>query len=392
VLALINPFSGAMVGSDILAIARKSPYYQDRFFNIIDVVKDQRRGGLLDVLRIELCKAKDEAKAMGVRPRIISGGGDGTASFSLFIIFAALRADDTRAEEGLADAGSGFIWTDQEMAESFPALAQMPLGSANDFGNTLGWGQKYPGFVESRCSLDWRKHALRGLRTWIEAAISQESQVANFDVFGILPEEGAQACDFKLAELSGRRGMCPKVLVDGEKQLVMKEAGLPVPLFLCLYFSAGFGAYMTARFQLNRRNGPLRNKLEYAKQAAGILAESIPKQMGVCLQNVHINCGSERYFPPRDSHGGEKYREVGFLNINWQAGMSNGADRAPLLTRLWSSREPAKFNDSKMDMYRLKMGSILRNPGFKYQVDKRDEGLTLTHTGGKGKGTSRIDA
>lgn len=28
-----------------------------------------------------------------------AGGGDGTASFTLFIIFAALRADDSRADE-----------------------------------------------------------------------------------------------------------------------------------------------------------------------------------------------------------------------------------------------------------------------------------------------------
>ena len=46
---------------------------EDRFFNIIDVVRDQRRGGLLDLLRRELCAAKDEAKAKGTRPRVISG-------------------------------------------------------------------------------------------------------------------------------------------------------------------------------------------------------------------------------------------------------------------------------------------------------------------------------
>ena len=37
---------------------------------------------------------------------------------------------------------------------------------------------------------------------------------------------------------------------------------------------------------------------------------------------VEIFCGNERYFPPRseDGSGGARYREVGFLNINWQAG------------------------------------------------------------------------
>ena len=93
--------------------------------------------------------------------------------------------------KGCQDMGNGFIWTDEEMAEPqhsdgrfcfakllartfqtplhpwplelfvleslwwmsgsllsllrfFPAIAQMPLGSANDFGNILGWGQLGP--------------------------------------------------------------------------------------------------------------------------------------------------------------------------------------------------------------------------------------------------------
>ncbi|CAJ1374443.1 unnamed protein product [Effrenium voratum] len=388
VLALINPFAGAMAGSDILAIARCTPYYQDRFFNIIDVVKDQRRGGLLDLLRLELCAAAREAKAMGARPRIISGGGDGTASFTLFILFAALRADNTRADEGLKDTGNGFIWTDEEMAESFPALAQMPLGSANDCGRTLGWGRKYPGDAESRFKVNWRKHARDALLEWIEAAISKESMVTNFDIFGIVPKEGEETCNFKLAELGGHRGMDPKVHLEGEKHLAMKEAGLPVPLFICLYFSAGFGAYMTARFQMNRRKSPIRNKVEYFRQAAGILLESVPPQLNVGLDKVQIFCGNERYFPPRseDGSGGERYREVGFLNINWQAGMFHGAERAPLMGRMCSSREPARFNDGMMDMYRGKFKSVLKNPGLVYQTDKREEGLTLTYSGEKGTG------
>lgn len=31
---------------------------------------------------------------------------------------------------------------------------------------------------------------------------------------------------------------------------------------VCLYFSAGIGAYMTSRFQINRRKTPLRNRAE----------------------------------------------------------------------------------------------------------------------------------
>lgn len=388
VLALINPFSGGMAGSDILSLARKSPYYQSTFFNIIDVVKDQRRGGLLDLFRIELCQARDQAKAMGRRPRIISGGGDGTASFTIFMIFAALRADDTRADEGLRDSGNGFIWSDEELAQSFPALAQMPLGSANDFGHALGWGDKYPGDIESSGCLGSRQSALTALQTWVEAVIDPSTSVANFDVFGFMPAEGASACDFKLCELTGRRGRDPKVVVDGKPQLLMKEAGTPVPLFCCLYFSAGLAAYMVARFQMNRRKTPLLNKLEYGRQGAGILTESVPAQLGTGLEGVQIRCGDKHYFPPHseDGSGGEKYREVGFLNINWQAGIANGSDRAPICGRACSTREPAKFNDGKIDMYRLKLRSVVKNPGFRIQTDKHDDGMTMTFSGGRGKG------
>lgn len=386
ILALINPNAGAMAGSDILAIARTASYYQDRFFNIIEVVKDRRRGGLLDVFRIELCKAKDEAKAMGTRPRVISGGGDGTASFTLFMVFSALRADDARAEDGLQDKGNGFIWTDDELAESFPALAQMPLGSANDFGHTLGWGKKYPGDGEfGSCGPKGRSKASASLEAWIEAAIDPRSRMANFDLFGIMPLDGEEACDFRLCELAGPRGPNPKVQVDSTWQLLMKEACLPVPLFVALYFSLGFAAYMTARFQLNRRRQPLHNKLEYVRQATGIVVEKVPPQLNVGLDGVQISCGGEHYFPPRCA-GGSKYREVGFLNINWQAGILNGADRAPLVGRMCSSREPAKFNDCKMDMYRCKFASFVKNPGLRYQTDKKEGGMTVTYNGSRGKG------
>uniref|UniRef100_A0A7S2PX87 DAGKc domain-containing protein n=1 Tax=Zooxanthella nutricula TaxID=1333877 RepID=A0A7S2PX87_9DINO len=389
VLALINPYSGAMAGTDILSIARKSPYYQQRFFNIIDVVKDQRRGGLLDLFRIELNAAKDEAKAMGTRPRIISGGGDGTASFSLFMVFAALRADASRGDDIVEDTGNGFIWTDEEMRDSFPALAQMPLGSANDFGHTLGWGHKYPGDFEGTGCVGSRHKALNALQVWIEAVINPSTRLANFDLFGFCPAEGQDSYNFRLAELTGRRGMNPKVLADGKQHLLMKEAGTPVPLFCCLYFSAGFAAYMTARFQINRRSKPLHNKLEYARQAIGIVSEQVPPQLQNGLEGIEINCGGSRYFPPReddDEHAGSRYREVGFLNINWQAGMAHGADRAPACTRLCAIREPAKFNDGMVDMYRLKFSSAFKNPGLHIQTDKKEHGMTLSFKGGLGKG------
>jgi len=385
VIALLNPMSGAMAGMDIMQIARRTPYYKDRFFDIVEVVKGQRRGGLMDLFRSELNRAKDDAKAMGTRPRLISGGGDGTGSFAVFMIFLTLKADDDRKEDGLADTGNGFIWTDVEMQESFPALAQMPLGSANDFGNILGWGQKYPG---QRCGLcTSRELAAAALSRWMAAAIDPNSKLANFDIWGIMPAPGEETCNFKIAELTGKRGSCPNVDVDGLKQLQLKQAGKPVPFFVMLYFSAGFGAYMTARFQINRRNTPLKNRAEYVRQALGIIREAPPPQLHLRLNGVEIDCEERPYFPPRRDEGvqGRGYREVGFYNINWQAHLMHGADRASVTSRLTSSRAPVSFNDGFMDMYRWKFMSILKNPGLRIQTDKKKD-LLLTFKGQKGKG------
>jgi len=384
ILALINPGSGALAGKDILAIAHQMPYYRDRFFNIVNVVTDRRRGGHMDVFRCELNAAKEEAKALGVRPRVISGGGDGTASFALFVIFSALCADDSRADEGLQDMGNGFIWSDEELAECFPAIAQMPLGTANDFANTLGWGRKYPG---ARCMQ--RSAAERALQEWIAAVISPASRVVNFDLWGFMPPRGEEACDFKLCELGGERGWNPKAKIDGNEHLVMKTASLPVPLFSCLYFSVGAGAYMIARFQNNRRRSALSNNIEYARQVAGILVESTPPQLNTGLDSVTVSCGSSAYFPPRSGEGntGRSYLEVGFMNVNWIAGRAHGADRAPLSARVCSSREPAKFNDAKLDMFRFKATTFVKNLGPpRFQTDKMEGPITLTFAGGKGKG------
>mmetsp|Transcript_110781 Transcript_110781/g.320125 ORF Transcript_110781/g.320125 Transcript_110781/m.320125 type:complete len:650 (+) Transcript_110781:52-2001(+) len=382
-LGLINPMSGAMAGLDILAVCRRTPYYQDRIFNIIDVVRDQRPGGLLDVFRIELCAAKAEAKAQGMRPRLISGGGDGTGSFALFMVFLALKADPSRPD--CQDSGNGFIWTDEEMSESFPALIQMPLGSANDFANILGWGQKYPGNRKSSCTPHTWCAARLG--EWFEVAINPKSTVVNFDIWGIMPTGGQATCDFKLAELAGGRGRCPNKSVDGKRQLHLKEAGKPVPLFVCLYFSTGFGAYMTARFQLNRHNTPMMNRLEYGRQGAGLVLERTPPQMHLRLEKVEIDCEGEPYFPPRRNKGnrGRGYREVGFYNINWQAHALHGADRANVFARLCGKRQPVRFNDEKIDMFRWRFSSILKNPGFKVQTDKKKD-MLLRFTGGKGTG------
>jgi len=386
-VALINPAAGAHAGSDIMEAARHSPYYQDRFFNIIHVVKGQKRGELLDVFRFELLAAKEEAKAMGVRARIISGGGDGTASFALFILFKALKAQPDREDEGLQDTGNGFIWTEEEFSECFPALAQLPLGSANDFGNILGWGQKYPGDFK----VGGQSSRMAALEKWINAVINKDTPIANFDVFGIMPPKGQDTCDFKICELTGKKGRKPHIKVDGKNQLVMKEAGPPTPFYSLLYFSTGFGAYMIARFQINRRNTPIQNRLEYVRQGVGIVFESTPPQLMICADGVTVDCEEQPYFPPRREKGnkGRKYREVGMLNVNWQAHLVHGKDRANCCMRLpcgcGSSRAPVSFNDGQLDMYRMRLMTPTKDMGLTKQVDKKKDFL-LNFEGGKGKG------
>jgi len=389
-LGLINPMSGAMAGMDILSVCKTTSYYQERIFNIRDVITGQRKGGYLDVFRLELCKAREEARAMDTRPRLISGGGDGTGSFALFIVFLALKADNSRLEDGLADTGNGFIWTDEEMSESFPALAQMPLGSANDFANILGWGQKYPGNRKTACCQS-RQYAASMLSKWFEAVIDADSKIANFDLWGIMPPPGKETCDFKLGELQGIRGRCPNKHVDGKRQVHLAEAGKPVPFFICLYFSAGFGAYMTARFQINRHKTPITNRAEYVKQAVGIVKEKTPPQLQLRLNGVAIDCEGEPYFPPRRAQGnrGRGYREVGFYNINWQAHALHGADRASIGKRCAcgssSSRRPVSFNDGLLDMFRWKLTSFFKNPGPRMQTDKKRD-MLLRYEGERGQG------
>merc|ERR1719426_342648 len=97
VLALIDPAAGCYkVGQDFLNIARRCPVYQDRFFNIHELAQDTRRGGLMDVFRLELMAAKEEAREMKTRARVISGGTDAHAAYALRMILRALQADNTR--------------------------------------------------------------------------------------------------------------------------------------------------------------------------------------------------------------------------------------------------------------------------------------------------------
>lgn len=383
-MALLNDRAGAKAGFDILNLARVLPYYKDNFFNIIDVVKAHKRGGLLDVFREQLNQAKEKVKSMGtgVRPRLISGGGDGTASFALHVVFRALRAHDDRKDDGLADTGNGFIWTDEEMRDYFPAIAQMPLGSANDLGNILGWGRKFPG--HGGCCTA-RTSRLKALQDWVDNVIDPKTIVSNFDVWGIMPDKGEDECNFKLAQLTGRRGVSPKAKgADGKMHVLMEEADTPVPFFICLYFSAGFMAYVTARFQINRHDTHLKNDLEYIRQGAAIVFGRTPPELSIKCDGMKVSCDDAAYFPPRKASG-TAYRDVGFYNINWQAHALHGADRSSLSTRLCGHREPAKFNDGLIDVWRMRFRTFLKNPGVKIQTDKKKD-FRLTYDGGEGKG------
>jgi len=170
----------------------------------------------------------------------------------------------------------------------------------------------------------------------------------------------------------------------------MKEASLQVPFFVCLYFSAGYIGYVASRFQLNRHKSRLANKAEYLRQGLGIVLEQKPPQLGSNLDAVKIECEGEHYFPPTHHEGntGNRYREVGFYNINWQGGAFHGANRDSLRHRLTSSRQPVMFNDGMLDMYRGRFSSLLKNPGLRWQTDKKkDMLLNFSNESGTEPGT-----
>jgi hypothetical protein len=268
------------------------------------------------------------------------------------------------------------------MRDYFPAIAQMPLGYANDLGDILGWGRKFPGHGGC-CTV--RTTRLKQLQDWVENVIDPKTIVTNFDVWGIMPDKGEEQCNFKLAQMTGKRGISPKAKgADGKMHVLMEEADTPVPFFICLYFSAGFMAYVAARFQINRHDTHLKNDLEYVRQGAAIVLGRTPPELSVKCDGMKVSCEDESYFPPRNASG-TAYRDVGFYNINWQAHMLHGADRSSLSTRLCGTREPVKFNDGLIDVWRFRLRSILKNPGVKIQVDKKKD-FKLTYDGGKGKG------
>mmetsp|Transcript_53191 Transcript_53191/g.121563 ORF Transcript_53191/g.121563 Transcript_53191/m.121563 type:complete len:466 (-) Transcript_53191:556-1953(-) len=359
------------------------------FFDILAVVKGQKRGGMMDLFRLELQAVKEAAAKMGSRPRLVSGGGDGTASFALFIVFKALQANPDRADEGLADTGNGFIWTNDEMETYFPALAQLPLGSANDLGNILGWGQKYPGDASGPQGIPipcrgGPNSASGALHRWFSAVIDPKTRISNFDCWGMMPEGDSDSCDFKICELATHKNGNLVAKVDGKGQLAMQPAGLPVPFLICLYFGLGLFGYVVSRFQLNRHETPIANRLEYVKQFRKVILGSSPPQLQRRNEGLRVDCDGKRKFPTKDDKDARNYREVGFLNINWMGhGLHGSSDGACCRCAI---PDPVRFDDGQMDFFVVKgVRTFVQNPGTVLRTSKQSD-MHVTYTAPQGKG------
>mmetsp|Transcript_3244 Transcript_3244/g.5306 ORF Transcript_3244/g.5306 Transcript_3244/m.5306 type:complete len:508 (-) Transcript_3244:168-1691(-) len=385
-IGLINPKSGGKMGEPILEVCHRTDYYKDRMFHIIQVVKG---GDDFKNFRTRLCEAKDEAAAKNepaFRPRLIVGGGDGTASFGLMLVFKALLPDESA---GYADKGNGFHWTDEELEKYFPALVQMPLGTGNDLGGVLGWGRKYPGHAAIGGPSVHGQH----LQTWFDDAVSSKSPLVNFDIWGFMPPPGEEMMDMKLCELAKMDKS------DGKQHCVMKKADVVVPFLVLLYSSFGFSGQVISEFQLVRHDSQAENFREYVKLIPSLLMSAPPPELRQGMEGFSIENGpdepknkedgSNRYFPPRKSRAASNYGEVGFLNINSYGGGSfHAADRAGF-TKRWcacgAGRVAATPCDGKMDFFRTRYARSNLKTGSTLQVDKR-KSATFKFEAAQGKG------
>eukprot|EP00927_Polykrikos_kofoidii_P060127 TRINITY_DN55193_c0_g1_i1.p1 TRINITY_DN55193_c0_g1~~TRINITY_DN55193_c0_g1_i1.p1 ORF type:complete len:535 (-),score=97.40 TRINITY_DN55193_c0_g1_i1:68-1672(-) len=388
-VGLVNPNSGGHMGAAILEVCWRTEYFKDRMFIITDVVKG---GEPLQRFRARLDEAKDLAKKSGdpeLRPRLVCGGGDGTPSFALNLVFRALLIPSSGVEDPTNDK---WAWSDEEIKRYFPALVQMPLGTGNDLGASLGWGRKYPGHTMLPLGSDAHDVALKH---WFDIALRKETKVVNFDVWAFIPPAGQDTFDAKVCELA-------EVKQDqhGDDNYVMRPSGPVVPFFCLLYACYGWMATVVARFQIKRHDSQMDNLLEYGKVGEALLVRKDPPQVRQNLTGMSATivmdvgeepgCGTDlQYFPPRV--GEEKaYHQVGFLNVNsFSGGLLHGKDRASFKER-WclcgAGRRPVDYSDGKADFFRTAtLGKFLGKTGNQLQTDKAAGG-SFSFEAAKGKG------
>jgi len=339
-LALVNPHSGSRMGAVFFDEARRFPEWRRRVFDIVEVAS---RPSTARAFRKQLDAVKQDAQRKMLardsphfRPRLICGGGDGTASFALWCVFRAL----------FDDANQHLRWSDDDLQRYFPALVQMPLGTGNDLAGILGWGRKIKPSTDKA-----------GSRTWLKHALSHRRPVQPFDVWGFYPADKVDR-GFKVCSLA-------RVPKETPAEPEFKEAGPSVPFLSLLYFSIGFDAFVGAQVELNRTTSRMANFLEYCKAVpAGILGA---QRRNVDLTGVTIRVPSddneapdECYFPPpHRSVEDSEYESVGFMNID------------SIYAGIISATEKADFQDGRLDLFRQRdvIGNALRR-GRKFVTQK----------------------
>lgn len=328
-VGLLNPRSGNRMGALILEEAARFPMYRPRMFDVVQVVTVPAVGA---AFQRQLYKCIDEAKrkSAGSRPRLICGGGDGTASLALCCVLKAL-----------CSKLGGLPLSDDELERFFPSLVQMPLGTGNDLAGVLGWGRTVN-------PIDNRD----GLREWFCNAISHQRPLCPFDVWGLCPGKSAS---MKVCALAGLDPQHPD-------RPMFQESGAGVPFLCLLYFSMGFDAFVAAKVELNRTESRLMNFVEYGKQiTSGMLG---PQRRNIDLTGIVISVPGDpqptQYFPPPEStHTCSEYESVGFMNINSLGG------------GCWSASPPASFKDGKLDLFRQRnyTGNLAKR-GFRFETEK----------------------
>lgn len=332
-LGLLNPHSGNLMGATFMQEASQNPQFKHRLFDIISVAT---KAEVMAAFRKQLQAVRAEADATSaflgreVRPRIVIGGGDGTASFAIWCIFRALQA-------------GGSLWDHEELERYFPAFVQMPLGTGNDFAGVLGWGR----------SIDPVGHAASA-SAWLKSAVSLERSVVPFDVWGLGPAGGQCV---KVCMLKGLDSMHPD-------RPQFKVAGPAVPFLSLLYFSMGYEAFVAAQVENNRTESRFANFKEYLKSIPGSLMGAQRRNINLAGVEIRVPEGgdarSRHYFPPphRESTGAE-FTSIGFMNINSFGGGT------------FKATDPALFADGLMDMFRQKkyIKNILRR-GLRFRTEK----------------------